>query len=68
MSPGGKLRDSFEEGGNILLKRVVITGLGIISPVGAGLETFWNALTAGVSGIGPITRFDPANFSTKIDG
>ena len=68
MSPGGKLRDSFEEGGNILLKRVVITGLGIISPVGAGLETFWNALTAGVSGIGPITRFDPANFSTKIAG
>ena len=51
MSPGGKLRDSFEEGGNILLKRVVITGLGIISPVGAGLEMFWNALTAGVSGI-----------------
>lgn len=51
-----------------MLKRVVVTGLGIISPVGTGLENFWSSLTAGVSGIGPVTRFDPAHFSTKIAG
>ncbi len=51
-----------------MLKRVVITGLGIISPVGTGIEPFWSSLTAGVSGIGPVTRFDPAHFSTKIAG
>ncbi|MDD2554283.1 MAG: beta-ketoacyl-ACP synthase II [Desulfotomaculaceae bacterium] len=51
-----------------MLKRVVITGLGIISPVGTGLERFWSNLTAGVSGIGRVTRFDPSDFSTKIAG
>jgi len=51
-----------------LLKRVVVSGLGIISPVGTGIEAFWSALTAGVSGIGPVTRFDPTNFNTKIAG
>jgi 3-oxoacyl-[acyl-carrier-protein] synthase II len=51
-----------------LLKRVVITGLGIVSPVGTGLEKFWSSLTAGISGIGPVTRFDPAQFGTKIAG
>ncbi len=49
-------------------KRVVITGLGIISPVGIGLEQFWSSLTGGVSGIRQITMFDPTNFSTKIAG
>ena len=49
-------------------KRVVITGLGIISPVGTGLETFWSSLTGGISGIRPVTRFDPAHFATKIAG
>lgn len=49
-------------------KRVVITGLGIVSPVGTGLEKFWSSLTAGISGIGPVTRFDPAQFGTKIAG
>jgi 3-oxoacyl-[acyl-carrier-protein] synthase II len=51
-----------------LLKRVVITGLGIISPVGTGLEKFWTSMTTGVSGIKRINRFDPANFNTKIAG
>jgi 3-oxoacyl-[acyl-carrier-protein] synthase II len=51
-----------------LLKRVVITGLGIISPVGTGLEKFWISMTTGVSGIRRVTRFDPANFNTKIAG
>ncbi|NLI13286.1 beta-ketoacyl-ACP synthase II [Pelotomaculum propionicicum] len=49
-------------------KRVVITGLGIVSPVGTGLEKFWSSLTGGVSGIGPVTRFDAAQFGTKIAG
>ena len=39
-------------------KRVVITGLGAVTPVGIGKENFYNALLAGQSGIGPITRFD----------
>ncbi len=51
-----------------MLKRVVITGLGIVSPVGTGLEKFWSSLTTGISGVGPVTRFDPAQFGTKIAG
>jgi len=51
-----------------LQKRVVITGLGIISPVGTGLEPFWSSLTTGVSGIRRVTRFDPTHFNTKIAG
>lgn len=49
-------------------KRVVITGLGAITPVGNTAETFWQALLAGQSGIGPITRFDAADYDAKIAG
>ncbi|HBC92018.1 MAG TPA: beta-ketoacyl-[acyl-carrier-protein] synthase II [Pelotomaculum sp.] len=49
-------------------KRVVVTGLGIISPLGTGLEQFWTSLTGGVSGIRRITRFDATKFSTQIAG
>ncbi|MCL5290789.1 MAG: beta-ketoacyl-ACP synthase II [Firmicutes bacterium] len=49
-------------------KRVVISGLGIISPVGSGLEVFWASLLNGVPGIKNITRYDPTGFSTKIAG
>jgi len=49
-------------------RRVVITGLGIVSPVGVGIETNWANITGGVSGIGPITRFDPAGMSCTIAG
>ena len=49
-------------------KRVVITGMGVLSPVGTGLDQFWSQITKGVSGIGPITRFDTSEFSTKIAG
>ncbi|MCF2943988.1 beta-ketoacyl-ACP synthase II [Paenibacillus tarimensis] len=49
-------------------KRVVITGLGPISPVGTGIEPFWSSLKEGRSGIGTITRFDTTNFNTKIAG
>lgn len=49
-------------------RRVVVTGLGIVSPVGSSIDEAWKNITAGNSGIGPITHFDAANFSTKIAG
>jgi len=49
-------------------RRVVITGLGVISPVGTGIEKFWANLLDGQSGIGPITRFDASELSTRIAG
>ncbi len=49
-------------------RRVVITGLGIISPVGNTLTESWTAILAGKSGIGPITRFDATAFSSRIAG
>jgi len=51
-----------------LQKRVVITGLGTISPLGSGKENFWQALTAGQSGIGPITRFDAGEMAVRFAG
>lgn len=48
------------------MKRVVITGLGAITPVGIGKEEFWNSLIQGKSGIGPVTRFDTKDFNAKI--
>lgn len=48
--------------------RVVITGMGVISPIGTGLKKFWTNLVEGVSGITTITRFDPADFDAKIAG
>ena len=40
------------------MRRVVVTGMGVISPVGNDLESFWNNLTKGKNGVGMITRFD----------
>jgi len=48
------------------LKRVVVTGLGALTPIGKDLNTFWDGLLKGVSGAGPITRFDPEKFKTKF--
>ncbi len=47
-------------------RRVVITGLGLVTPLGVGVEPTWEALCAGRSGVGEITRFDAANFQTRI--
>ena len=49
-------------------RRVVVTGMGLVSPVGVGLEESWSALVAGKSGIGPITLFDASTFPTRIAG
>ncbi len=49
-------------------RRVVITGMGLITPVGIGVEASWRSLCAGISGIGPITCFDTADYKTKIAG
>ena len=49
-------------------KRIVITGMGIVSPVGIGKEAFWSNLSRGRSGIRPITLFDTANLSCKTAG
>lgn len=51
-----------------MTRRVVVTGLGIISPVGNDIATAWSSLLAGRSGIGPVTRFDASTFPTRIAG
>ncbi len=47
-------------------KRVVVTGLGTVSPVGNNVETAWSNILAGKSGIGPLTRLNPEEFSAKV--
>ncbi|MCG6911547.1 MAG: beta-ketoacyl-ACP synthase II [Deltaproteobacteria bacterium] len=47
-------------------KHIVITGVGLVTPLGVGVEETWNALCAGTSGIGEITRFDATGFQTRI--
>ena len=49
-------------------RRVVVTGLGVISSIGLDVETYWNSLLAGKSGIRPIAGFDTAGFTCKIAG
>jgi 3-oxoacyl-[acyl-carrier-protein] synthase II len=49
-------------------RRVVVTGLGIISPVGTGVDEAWRNVLAAQSGIGPITRFDATGFPSRIAG
>lgn len=50
------------------MRRVVITGLGAVSPVGVGVDATWGALVAGRSGIGPITAFDASAYPTRFAG
>jgi len=49
-------------------RRVVVTGLGMVTPLGTGVEKNWEALCAGKSGIGPITKFDASDFTCQIAG
>ena len=48
------------------MKRVAITGLGVISPLGNSVDTFWNNIVEGKSGAGPITKFDASKFKTRF--
>ena len=48
------------------MKRVVVTGLGVVSPVGNDVPSFWQSLTEGKCGIGPITAFDTTEYKVKI--
>ena len=47
-------------------RRAVVTGLGAVTPIGNDVDTFWSNLVAGVSGVGPITRFDPCDEEVRI--
>jgi 3-oxoacyl-[acyl-carrier-protein] synthase II len=49
-------------------RRVVVTGMGLVCPVGIGVEESWKALVAGKSGIGPITHYDASTYPTRIAG
>jgi 3-oxoacyl-[acyl-carrier-protein] synthase II len=50
------------------MRRVAVTGMGVVSPLGVGVDAFWDALVRGISGIGPITRFDPGRLPSRIAG
>ncbi|MFQ5870508.1 MAG: beta-ketoacyl synthase N-terminal-like domain-containing protein, partial [Candidatus Zixiibacteriota bacterium] len=47
-------------------RRVVITGMGVVSPVGNSVETYWENLIAGNSGVAEVTTFDIAPYSSKV--
>lgn len=51
-----------------MTRRVAVTGIGVISPVGNGRAAFWSALVAGQSGIAPLTRFDATTFAAQLAG
>lgn len=50
----------------MLNRRVVVTGTGVVTPVGTGIDTFWPALLAETNGIGPVTRFDVSDFRSRL--
>ena len=49
-------------------RRVVVTGLGAVTPIGNNVETFWNGIKEGKVGIGSITKFDTAEYKSKDCG
>jgi 3-oxoacyl-[acyl-carrier-protein] synthase II len=57
-----------QRGCSFMMRRVVVTGLGALTPVGNDVPTYWQALCAGTSGIGPITAFDVSAYSCRLAG
>ncbi|MBW1817905.1 MAG: beta-ketoacyl-[acyl-carrier-protein] synthase II, partial [Deltaproteobacteria bacterium] len=51
-----------------MTRRVVVTGVGMVTPLGTGVEKNWESACAGKSGIGPVTKFDVSDFPSKIAG
>lgn len=61
------MEEELAKGGeNMTGRRVVVTGMGVATPVGIGVEAFWQALTAGKSGVRPIDQFDASPYTTRI--
>src|SRR6516162_258754 len=50
------------------MRRVVITGLGVVSPLGVGVEVFWDSLTRRIPGVRRISRFDPSGLPSQMAG
>ena len=50
------------------MRRVVVTGMGVVSPFGVGIDAFWDGLTQGRSGVRRITRFDASAYPSQIAG
>ncbi len=48
------------------MSRIVITGMGVVTPIGVGVNDFWTSLMEGLSGVGPITRFDASDLAVRI--
>jgi len=51
-----------------MMRRVVVTGMGVVSPVGVGIDAFWSAVSRGESGIARISKFDASSFASQIAG
>jgi 3-oxoacyl-[acyl-carrier-protein] synthase II len=62
----GKIFHEAEKGGITMTRRVVITGLGVVTPLGNDVPTTWRNVIAGQSGAGPITQFDASGFKTQF--
>lgn len=68
ISPGSGSARATDTYGVAMDRRVVVTGSGVVSGLGCTVERFWNNLLDGVSGVGPLTRFDASTFRCRIAG